>query len=93
LARLEIILVNCGDFSCRIPTDASTQQPELLYIGLYLLIWGEASNVRFMPECICYIFHHVSGNIVLAYDISAVKTILESIFSFNCTFFEVLLKF
>uniref|UniRef100_A0ACD5VIQ8 Uncharacterized protein n=1 Tax=Avena sativa TaxID=4498 RepID=A0ACD5VIQ8_AVESA len=43
----------------KIPTDASTQQPELLYIGLYFLIWGEASNVRFMPECLCYIFHHV----------------------------------
>uniref|UniRef100_A0A0D9V1R5 1,3-beta-glucan synthase n=1 Tax=Leersia perrieri TaxID=77586 RepID=A0A0D9V1R5_9ORYZ len=43
----------------KIPNDDSTQQPELLYIGLYLLIWGEASNVRFMPECICYIFHHI----------------------------------
>lgn len=36
------------------------QQLMLLHIGLYLLIWGEASNVRFMPECLCYIFHHVS---------------------------------
>lgn len=25
-----------------------------------LIIWGEASNVRFMPECLCYIFHNVS---------------------------------
>ena len=25
-------------------------------IALYLLIWGEANNVRFMPECICFIF-------------------------------------
>ena len=36
------------------------QQRKLLYMGLYLLIWGEASNVRFMPECLCYIFHNVS---------------------------------
>uniref|UniRef100_A0ACD5VR14 Uncharacterized protein n=1 Tax=Avena sativa TaxID=4498 RepID=A0ACD5VR14_AVESA len=50
----------------KIPTDASTQQPELLYIGLYLLIWGEASNVRFMPECLCYIFHHMARDL---YDI------------------------
>ncbi|TVU33963.1 hypothetical protein EJB05_15782, partial [Eragrostis curvula] len=50
----------------RIPRDASTQQPELLYIGLYLLIWGEASNVRFMPECLCYIFHHMARDL---YDI------------------------
>ncbi|KAM0855378.1 hypothetical protein ACQ4PT_049810 [Festuca glaucescens] len=47
----------------KIPTDASTQQPELLYIGLYLLIWGEASNVRFMPECLCYIFHHMARDL------------------------------
>lgn len=50
----------------KIPNDASTQQPEILYIGLYLLIWGEASNVRFMPECICYIFHHMARDL---YDI------------------------
>ncbi|KAJ4980938.1 hypothetical protein NE237_031775 [Protea cynaroides] len=36
------------------------QQLQLLYIGLYLLIWGEASNIRFMPECICYIFHNMA---------------------------------
>ncbi|XP_066311942.1 callose synthase 7-like isoform X2 [Miscanthus floridulus] len=47
----------------RIASDASTQQPELLYIGLYLLIWGEASNVRFMPECLCYIFHHMARDL------------------------------
>ncbi|XP_062200996.1 putative callose synthase 6 [Phragmites australis] len=47
----------------RIPRDASTQQLDLLYIGLYLLIWGEASNVRFMPECLCYIFHHMASDL------------------------------
>ncbi|KAH6822887.1 glucan synthase-like 7 [Perilla frutescens var. hirtella] len=36
------------------------QQSQLLYIGLYLLIWGEASNIRFMPECLCYIFHRMA---------------------------------
>ncbi|KAL6536023.1 Callose synthase 7 [Orobanche hederae] len=40
----------------------SRKQPQLLYIGLYLLIWGEASNIRFMPECICYIFHHMADH-------------------------------
>ncbi|OEL35618.1 Callose synthase 2 [Dichanthelium oligosanthes] len=35
------------------------QQRKLLYMGLYLLIWGEAANLRFMPECLCYIYHHV----------------------------------
>ncbi|XP_017983319.1 PREDICTED: callose synthase 7 isoform X2 [Theobroma cacao] len=39
------------------------QQLELIYISLYLLIWGEASNIRFMPECICYIFHNMANDV------------------------------
>ncbi|KAF8031616.1 hypothetical protein BT93_D0741 [Corymbia citriodora subsp. variegata] len=44
------------------------QQYKLLYIGLYLLIWGEAANLRFMPECLCYIFHH------MAYELHGILT-------------------
>lgn len=44
----------------RFPQGSDRQQLELIYIGLYLLIWGEASNIRFMPECICYIFHNMA---------------------------------
>lgn len=44
------------------------QQYKILYIGLYLLIWGEAANLRFMPECLCYIFHH------MAYDLHITLT-------------------
>ncbi|KAL7608011.1 hypothetical protein Lser_V15G11057 [Lactuca serriola] len=43
---------------------------DLLYVALYLLIWGEAANLRFMPECICYIFHHMAeemNNILVCY--------------------------
>ncbi|KAM3317938.1 hypothetical protein ACQJBY_035582 [Aegilops geniculata] len=47
----------------KIPNGAATQQPELLYVGLYFLIWGEASNVRFMPECLCYIFHQMAKDL------------------------------
>ncbi|KAK9149097.1 hypothetical protein Scep_007854 [Stephania cephalantha] len=36
------------------------QQRKILYMGLYLLIWGEAANVRFLPECLCYIFHNMA---------------------------------
>ncbi|CAH8380818.1 unnamed protein product [Eruca vesicaria subsp. sativa] len=36
------------------------QQRKLLYIGLYLLIWGEAANLRLMPACLCYIYHHMA---------------------------------
>ncbi|KAE8661369.1 putative ATP binding protein [Hibiscus syriacus] len=43
----------------RFQQGCNRQQLELIYISLYLLIWGEASNIRFMPECLCYIFHNV----------------------------------
>ncbi|XP_037449224.1 callose synthase 3-like isoform X1 [Triticum dicoccoides] len=36
------------------------QQRKLLHMGLYLLICGEAANLRFMPECLCYLFHHMA---------------------------------
>ncbi|XP_027148631.1 callose synthase 9 [Coffea eugenioides] len=36
-----------------------SKEKKLLFISLYFLIWGEASNVRFLPECLCYIFHHM----------------------------------
>ncbi|XP_062007605.1 callose synthase 12-like [Rosa rugosa] len=39
---------------------AADQRRELLYVGLYLLIWGEAANLRFVPECLCYIFHNMA---------------------------------
>ncbi|KAG2278878.1 hypothetical protein Bca52824_061433 [Brassica carinata] len=28
-----------------------------------LLVWGEAANLRFMPECICYIFHNMASEL------------------------------
>ncbi|CAA0825289.1 Callose synthase 11 [Striga hermonthica] len=36
------------------------ERRELLYVCLYLLIWGEAANLRFTPECLCYIYHHMA---------------------------------
>ncbi|XP_057957959.1 callose synthase 12-like [Malania oleifera] len=39
---------------------ANDARRELLYTALYLLIWGESANLRFVPECICYIFHHMA---------------------------------
>ncbi|XP_058221349.1 callose synthase 12 [Rhododendron vialii] len=38
----------------------SDHRRELLYVSLYLLIWGEAANLRFAPECICYVFHNMA---------------------------------
>ncbi|KAL9322460.1 hypothetical protein ACSQ67_010513 [Phaseolus vulgaris] len=41
----------------------SDQRRELLYVSLYLLIWGEAANLRFLPECLSYIFHHMAKDL------------------------------
>ncbi|KAF7087399.1 hypothetical protein CFC21_090593 [Triticum aestivum] len=48
------------------------QQRKLLYMGLYLLIWGEAANLWFMPECLCYLYHHMAFELygVLAGNVS-----------------------
>ncbi|KAM7275814.1 hypothetical protein ACFE04_017680 [Oxalis oulophora] len=47
--------------SLRLPQGSQEiQQRKILYMGLYLLIWGEAANIRFMPECLCYIFHNMA---------------------------------
>ncbi|XP_044983200.1 callose synthase 9 [Hordeum vulgare subsp. vulgare] len=40
--------------------ESLTKEKKLLYVCLYYLIWGEAANVRFLPEGLCYIFHHVA---------------------------------
>ncbi|XVF04585.1 hypothetical protein REPUB_Repub05bG0096700 [Reevesia pubescens] len=39
--------------------DAVSKEKKLLFVSLYFLIWGEAANIRFLPECLCYIFHHI----------------------------------
>lgn len=34
-------------------------------IVLYLFLWGEAGNVRHLPECLCYILHCAMGGLLL----------------------------
>ncbi|TVU11853.1 hypothetical protein EJB05_45462 [Eragrostis curvula] len=38
----------------------NVQQHKILFTGLYLLIWGEAANLRFMPECLSYIYNNMA---------------------------------
>ncbi|KAJ6410326.1 hypothetical protein OIU84_007138 [Salix udensis] len=40
--------------------EAINRDRKIFMVSLYFLIWGEAANVRFLPECMCYIFHQVS---------------------------------
>ncbi|KAI3949599.1 hypothetical protein MKW92_000964, partial [Papaver armeniacum] len=45
-----------------------TPKEKLLYMGLYFLIWGEAANVRFLPECIAYVFHQMAVTLHCRFD-------------------------
>ncbi|WCJ39409.1 callose synthase 5 [Euphorbia peplus] len=61
------------------------QQREILYMGLYLLVRGEAANVRDIPQCLYYIFHNMACelDVLLAANVSiAVKENIKS--SYGC---------
>ncbi|RLN48976.1 hypothetical protein BBJ29_004086 [Phytophthora kernoviae] len=32
-------------------------------IALFLLIWGESANLRFMPECLCFVYHKMAAKL------------------------------
>ena len=44
-ARLRGALLDCPD-----------QEEQLGDIIVFLLLWGEAANLRFMPEMLCFLF-------------------------------------
>ncbi|KAF0728206.1 hypothetical protein Ae201684_014031 [Aphanomyces euteiches] len=31
--------------------------------ALFFLIWGEAGNLRFMPECLCFLYHNMASRL------------------------------
>ncbi|CEG36750.1 callose synthase 5 [Plasmopara halstedii] len=41
-------------------TNTSKMEKEL---ALFLLLWGEAGNLRFMPECICFLYHNMAAKL------------------------------
>ncbi|KAL3689639.1 hypothetical protein R1sor_015948 [Riccia sorocarpa] len=51
----------CHYLRIRAVTERATGDPRMMVLltATYLLIWGEAANLRFLPECLCYIFHHM----------------------------------
>ncbi|KAH9625672.1 hypothetical protein KSS87_000065 [Heliosperma pusillum] len=59
-------------------SDAITRERKLFVVSLYFLIWGEAANVRFIPECICYIFHN------MAKELDAILDHGEAYFAESC---------
>jgi 1,3-beta-glucan synthase len=48
--------LNAAEDRWRQAMNNMSQYDRLRQIALYLLCWGEAAQVRFMPECLCFIF-------------------------------------
>uniref|UniRef100_K3WVE6 1,3-beta-glucan synthase n=1 Tax=Globisporangium ultimum (strain ATCC 200006 / CBS 805.95 / DAOM BR144) TaxID=431595 RepID=K3WVE6_GLOUD len=44
-------------------SDANTTLMMEKQLALFLLIWGEAGNMRFMPECICFLYHSMANKL------------------------------
>lgn len=44
------------EYKWKLKMSKLTPMDYITHLSLYLLIWGEANNIRFMPECICFIF-------------------------------------
>ncbi|OWZ17411.1 Callose synthase [Phytophthora megakarya] len=52
----------------RLPPRASDPEKENMSrmekeLALFLLLWGEAGNLRFMPECICFLYHNMAAKL------------------------------
>ncbi|KAG7382453.1 1,3-beta-glucan synthase component [Phytophthora pseudosyringae] len=45
---------------CSEPEKENTSRMEA-ELALFLLLWGEAGNLRFMPECICFLYHNMAA--------------------------------
>ncbi|TID29798.1 hypothetical protein CANINC_001613 [Pichia inconspicua] len=48
--------LEAGDFRWKTQMNALSPIERVQQIALWLLIWGEANQVRFTPECLCFIY-------------------------------------
>lgn len=48
--------IEAGEYRWKSKMNILSQQERVRQIALYLLIWGEANQVRFTPELLCYIY-------------------------------------
>ncbi|KEY64754.1 hypothetical protein S7711_05404 [Stachybotrys chartarum IBT 7711] len=48
--------LEAAEFRWKTRMNRMSQHDRVRQIALYLLCWGEANQVRFMPECLCFIF-------------------------------------
>ena len=55
--------VDDGAYPRAIHIQQSIRVAQVCDIALYLLIWGEAANLRHCPECLCFLFHQMRGEL------------------------------
>jgi 1,3-beta-glucan synthase len=48
--------LEAAEYRWKTKMNRKTQMERVQDIALYLLCWGEANQVRFVPECLCFIF-------------------------------------
>ena len=48
--------LQAADFRWKYKMNQLTALEMIRHLALYLLVWGEANQVRFTPECLCFIF-------------------------------------
>ncbi|KAI0475013.1 glycosyltransferase family 48 protein [Xylariaceae sp. FL0804] len=48
--------LEAAEFRWKTRMNRMSQHDRVRQIALYLMCWGEANQVRFMPECLCFIF-------------------------------------
>ena len=48
--------LEAADFRWKVKMNKLSAAQKVTHIALYLLIWGEANQVRFTPECLCFIY-------------------------------------
>lgn len=53
---LDIDTIKKAEFYWKSRLVVLTHKDYVTQISLYLLIWGESNNIRFLPECICFIY-------------------------------------
>lgn len=48
--------IEAGEYRWKTKMNSLSQQERVRQIALYILLWGEANQVRFCPEVLCYIY-------------------------------------
>jgi len=48
--------LEAGEYRWKSKVSSCSQQERVRQVALYLLLWGEANQVRFTPELLCYIY-------------------------------------